>query len=75
VSKKLYLGRHHDSKISKVLEQHLGISGMIRFLQQNEIGHGGYTQDRHALLGNPPLEQLVNDIQASNLNKSLLGLQ
>ncbi len=52
----------------EILGQHMGIIGMIRFLQQSETGYGDYTKDRHKLLGDPSLEELVDDIQSSNLN-------
>lgn len=33
-----------------VLFQNLGAVGMVRFLQQSEIGWGDYTQERHQWL-------------------------
>ncbi|WP_139786612.1 hypothetical protein [Desulfamplus magnetovallimortis] len=53
----------------EILSQHMGITGMIRFLQQTEIGYGDYTKERERLLGDPTLEELVADIQASEYNK------
>ena len=53
----------------KILSQHMGITEMIRFLQQTETGYGDYTQERGQILGNPSLEDLVSDIQASGFNK------
>ena len=53
----------------EILSQHLGITGMIRFLQQTETGYGDYTKERDKLLGNPSLEDLVADIQSSKFNK------
>ena len=47
----------------------MGITEMIRFLQQTETGYGDYTQERGQILGNPSLEDLVSDIQASGFNK------
>lgn len=52
----------------KILGQHMGITGMIRFLQQMETGSGNYTRERDKLLGNPSMEELVANIQASELN-------
>lgn len=52
-----------------ILSQYMGIVGMIRFLQQTETGSGDYTKEREKLLGNPSLEDLVNDIQVSGLNQ------
>ena len=34
----------------QVLFQNLGAVGMVRFLQQSEIGWGDYTQERHQWL-------------------------
>lgn len=53
----------------QILGQHMGLTGMIRFLQQAETGYGDYTKERGAFLGNPSMEELVSDIQASDLNK------
>ena len=53
----------------KILSQHMGITEMIRFLQQTETGYGDYTQERGQIPGNPSLEDLVSDIQASGFNK------
>ena len=53
----------------EILSQHMGITGMIRFLQQTETGYGNYTKDRDKFLGNPSLEDLVADIQSSKFNK------
>lgn len=53
----------------EILRQHMGVVGMIRFLQQSETGYGDYTKDRHKLLGDPSLDQLVANIQSSDLNK------
>jgi len=46
-----------------VLRQHLGIVGMVRFLQQTEMGWGNYTEDRQQWLGEPDLEELARQIQ------------
>ncbi len=46
----------------EILNQHMGITGMIRFLQQVETGHGDYTKERDQLLGDPTLEELVAEI-------------
>ena len=47
------------------LVQQLGIVGMIRFLQQSEIGWGDYTKDREQWLGDPDLKDLFNAIKNS----------
>jgi hypothetical protein len=46
------------------LRQHLGIVGMVRFLQQSEMGWGNYTEERYQWLGDPDLEALRKQIQA-----------
>ena len=53
----------------EILSQYMGATGMIRFLQQSETGYGDYTKERDRLLGEPNLEELVTDIQASGYNK------
>lgn len=47
-----------------VLRQHLGIVGMVRFLQQTEVGRGNYTEERNQWLGQPDLDTLTKNIQA-----------
>ena len=47
----------------QVLGEHLGIVGMVRFLQQTETGWGNYTEERHQWVGEPDLPTLVKDIQ------------
>ena len=47
-----------------VLRQHLGVVGMVRFLQQAEMGWGNYTEERYQWLGDPDLEELAKKIQA-----------
>lgn len=51
------------------LTEKLGTVGMIRFMQQDEIGYGDYTKERESLLGNPTVEELYNNIK--NFEKSL----
>jgi hypothetical protein len=41
----------------------LGPIGMARFLQQFDPGHGDYTAERQALLGNPTVDELVNEVE------------
>ncbi len=53
----------------EILRQHMGITGMIRFLQQTETGYGDYTKERDGLLGNPTLEELFAEIQTSECNQ------
>ncbi|MHA1673937.1 MAG: hypothetical protein ACTSYI_09940 [Promethearchaeota archaeon] len=47
----------------KALEEALGIVGMIRFLQQFEIGGGNYTNDRKKWLDSLSLEEIVGKIE------------
>jgi hypothetical protein len=49
-----------------VLRKHLGIVGMVRFLQQSDMGWGDYTEERYQWLGNPDLEELAKKIQTSH---------
>ena len=53
----------------EILRQYMEVTGMIRFLQQREIGHRDYTKDRHKILGNATLDQLISDIQSTDSNK------
>ena len=54
------------------LRQHLGIVGMVRFLQQAEIGSGNYTAERYQWLGDPYLEELAKKIQAHHPGRANL---
>ena len=49
----------------EALSQHLGVVGMVRFLQQSELGWGNYTKDREQWLGDPDLDKIVQKIQAN----------
>ncbi|VEN73813.1 conserved hypothetical protein [Candidatus Desulfarcum epimagneticum] len=49
----------------------MGITGMIRFLQQSETGCGDYTKERDGLLGEPTLEQWIAEIQAGGWNEKI----
>ncbi|HUU82243.1 MAG TPA: hypothetical protein VM243_01950 [Phycisphaerae bacterium] len=42
----------------KALRQKLGRAGMIRFLQQFDLGRGDYAKDRHAWVDRTSLEDL-----------------
>ena len=46
----------------KALSRELGPVGMVRFLQQFETGSGDYTEERHAWLGDPTVDDLVRRI-------------
>jgi hypothetical protein len=55
-----------------VLRKHLGIVGMVRFLQQSETGWGNYTEERYQWLGDPDLEELAKKSQAHYPNRANL---
>ena len=40
----------------------LGPVGMARFLQQFDPGHVDYTAERQAILGNPTVDELVDEV-------------
>ena len=46
----------------KALERHLGLDGMIRFLQQFKTGWGDYTKERHKWLKETSVETLAEKI-------------
>ena len=48
----------------QLLTQNLGATGMIRFLQQSDLGWGDYTKERSQWLGNPSLHEIEADIKA-----------
>ena len=49
----------------EALSQHLGVVGMIRFLQQSELGWGNYTEERNQWLGDPDLNEVAKKIRAN----------
>ena len=55
-----------------VLHQYLGIVGMVRFLQQSEMGWGNYTEERYQWLGDPNLKELAKKIQAHRPDRANL---
>jgi hypothetical protein len=55
-----------------ILGQHLGIVGMVRFLQQSEMGWGNYTEERHQWLGDPHLKELAKKIQTHHQDRGNL---
>lgn len=54
----------------ELLTQNLGAVGMVRFLQQSDIGWGDYTKERHQWLGNPSLNEIADGIKAMKKNRS-----
>lgn len=49
----------------------LGPVGMARFLQQFDPGHGDYTAERHAILGNPTVDELIDEVEQRRRNPGL----
>lgn len=47
----------------KALARDLGSVGMVRFLQQFEMGQGDYTAERHTWLGKRTVRELVEEIE------------
>jgi hypothetical protein len=47
----------------KVIERELGPVGMIRFIQQFELGKGDYTKEREKLLKEKDIEKIVGEIK------------
>jgi hypothetical protein len=41
----------------------LGPVGMARFLQQFDPAHGDYTAQRCAILGNPTVDELMDEVE------------
>jgi hypothetical protein len=48
----------------ELLTSHLGMTGMIRFFQQSEIGTGDYTKERQQWLANSNVRSLAEEIIA-----------
>lgn len=57
----------------EILSRRMGLTGVIRFLQQTETGYGDYTKERDKLLGDPLLEDLVCEIQSGGFNESVFS--
>jgi hypothetical protein len=47
----------------RALSRDLGPVGLVRFLQQFEIGSGDYTTERHRWLGEETVRGLVQEIE------------
>ena len=52
----------------QLLTQNLGAVGMVRFLQQSDLGWGDYTKERSQWLGDPSLNEIASDIEATREN-------
>jgi len=49
----------------------LGPVGMARFLQQFDPGHGDYTAERQAILGNPTVDELIDEVERRQRSPSI----
>ena len=47
----------------QALSRDLGPLGLVRFLQQYEVGHGDYTTERHGWLGDPTVRDISQEIK------------
>jgi hypothetical protein len=47
----------------RALSRDLGPVGLVRFLQQFEMGNGDYTAERHRWLGERTVQDLVQEIE------------
>jgi hypothetical protein len=54
----------------EVLSRELGPVGMVRFLQQFEMGQGDYTEERHRWLDKLTVDEIANKIQKKRTRHS-----
>jgi hypothetical protein len=47
----------------EALVKALGPVGMARFFQQFDLGHGDYTTERDRILGDPTVDELVDELE------------
>ena len=52
-----------QNKGYQLLQEHLGIVGMLKFIQQFDTGSGNYTKEREELLGNPTIDEIKAEIE------------
>ncbi len=52
----------------QVLIPNLGAIGMVRFLQQSDLGWGDYTKEHSQWLGNPTLDEIAAEIKTMRKN-------
>ena len=52
-----------QNKGYQVLQEHLGIVGMLKFLQLFDVGYGDYTNERAELLGSPTIDEIKAEIE------------
>jgi hypothetical protein len=57
----------------KALSRDLGPVGLVRFLQQFEMGYGDYTAERHRWLGERTVQDLVQEIKLQRGTTGDLG--
>ena len=54
----------------EILSRELGPVGMVRFLQQFEMGQGNYTEERHQWLDEMTVDEIANQIQKKRTKHS-----
>jgi hypothetical protein len=54
----------------EILNRELGPVGMVRFLQQFEMGKGNYTEERHQWLDKFTVDEIANQIQKKRTKHS-----
>ena len=54
----------------EILSRELGPVGMVRFLQQFEMGKGNYTEERHQWLDEFTVDEIANQIQKKRTKHS-----
>ena len=47
----------------QALSRDLGPVGLVRFLQQFEMGYGDYSAERHGWLGDPTVQDISEEIK------------
>ena len=47
----------------EILVREIGVVGLIRFLQQFDMGHGDYTAERHQWLDELSLDDVLNRLK------------
>ncbi len=47
----------------ELLTKHLGVTGMIRFFQQNELGSGDYTKERQQWLDQSDIRVTAEELK------------
>ena len=52
-----------QNKGCQILEEHLGIVGMLKFLQLFDVGYGDYTKEREKFLGTPTIDEIKAEIE------------